>query len=462
MRKQLVTQRRRGLGLLAGGVAIVLAIGCSNLDSPYDNATSTGTVTGNPTVADIQTLAQGMMFGTRTEIPNYIFMLGTLGREGYCLCNNEPRFISELLIGPIDGGSLGADIFLWRNPYKDIRGGNLLLAALDKVPALTDAQKSATRGFAETIQARDFIMLLDGRDSSGIPMAVDQDPSQPPGPIKSQAEALDSIAALLDDAGTKLAAGGDAFPFALTSGFTGFSTPATFLQVNRALRARVAVYQKDYTTALTALSGSFVDASASLDLGAYDVYSTNSGDKINPLFDPSGTSYYAHPSFVTDAQSQPGGAIDDRVTRKTRVIAPKTLLGVTSDLLITVYNSATAPIPIIRNAELILLRAEANIGLGHNPEAIADINVIRTEDGHLAPLTGSFSGDLLEELLYEKRYTLFWEGGHRWVDLRRYGKLGELPKDLPTHKIISRFPLPQAECLPRSDTPPGCAPVFGF
>jgi hypothetical protein len=462
MRKQLDTQRRCGLGLLAGAVAVTLAIGCSNLDSPYDNATSTGTVTGNPTVAAIQALAQGLMFGTRTEMPNYIFLMGTLGREGYCLCNNEPRFISELLIGPIDGGSLGADIFLWRNPYKNIRGANLLLAALDKVPALTDEQKSATRGFAETIQARDFINLLDGRDSSGIPMTVDQDPSDPPGPIKSQPDALDSIAALLDDANVKLAAGGDAFPFALTSGFTGFNTPSTFQQVNRALRARVAVYQKDFPTALTALSQSFLDTSAPLALGAYDVFTTNSGDRLNILFDPSGTQYYAHPSFVTDAQSQPGGAVDDRVSRKTTVIAPKTLEGVTSDLLITVYNSPTAPIPIIRNAELILLRAEANIGLGNNAAAIADINVIRTEDGLLAPLSNAFSGDLLEELLYEKRYTLFWEGGHRWIDLRRYGKLGELPRDLPTFKIIPRFPLPQAECLPRSDTPPGCAPVFGF
>src|SRR6478672_10727355 len=173
MRNHLQTQRRGGIRLLTWAV-VVFAMGCSNLDEPFNNATSTGTVTGAPNVAAVRALAQGLMFGTRTEMPNYIFMLGTLGREGYCLCNNEPRFISELLIGPIDGGSLGADIFLWRNPYKNIRGGNLLLAALDKVSALTDAQKSATRGFAETIQARDFINLLDGRDSSGIPMTVDQ------------------------------------------------------------------------------------------------------------------------------------------------------------------------------------------------------------------------------------------------------------------------------------------------
>jgi starch-binding outer membrane protein, SusD/RagB family len=460
MRNHLQTQRRGGIRLLTWAV-VVLAIGCSNLDEPFNNATSTGTVTGAPKLADIKALAQGLMFGTRTEMPNYIFMMGTLGREGYCLCNNEPRFVSELLIGPIDGGSIGADIFLWRNPYKNIRGGNLLLAALDKVSDLTDEQKNATRGFAETIQARDFLNLLDARDSSGIPMDVAADPSAPPGPIKTQPEALDSIAKLLDDAQAKLQTGGDAFPFALTSGFDGFNTPGTFLEVNRALRARIAVYQKDYNTALTALAGSFIDTDAPLTLGAYDVFSTNPGDALNNLYDPSGNSYYAHPSFVTDAQTKSGGGVDDRVTRKVREIAPKSLLGVTSDLLITVYNSPTAPIPIIRNAELILLRAEANIGLGHNPEAIADINVVRTEDGGLAPLSGSFSGDLLEALLYEKRYTLFWEGGHRWIDLRRYNKLGELPRDLPTHKIISRFPLPQAECLPRDPAPAGCSPVFG-
>lgn len=460
MRKYLQMERRRGLGMLAWAAVLALGLGCSNLDEPFDNATSTGTVTGAPSLADIKALAQGLMFGTRTEMPNYIFMMGTLGREGYCLCNNEPRFISELLIGPIDGGSIGADIFLWRNPYKNIRGANLLLAALDKVD-LTDEQKSAARGFAETIQARDFIFLLDARDSSGIPMDVSADPSAPPGAIKTQPETLDSIGQLLDDAYTKLQGGGDAFPFALSSGFEGFNTPASFAEVNRGLRARVAIYQKDYNTALTALAGSFIDTDAPLTLGAYNVFTTNPGDALNGLYDPSGTSYYAHPSFVTDAQTQPGGAIDDRVTRKVKTVTPKSLLGVTSDLLITVYNSPTASIPIIRNAELILLRAEANIGLGHNPEAIEDINVVRTQDGGLAPLSSSFSGDLLEALLYEKRYTLFWEGGFRWIDMRLYNKLGELPKDLPTHKIISRFPLPQAECLPRNPAPAGCTPVFG-
>jgi starch-binding outer membrane protein, SusD/RagB family len=453
--------RRAWVTTLAGIVPAALALGCMNLDGPNQNATTLQSVTGAPSVAAVVALAQGLMFGTRTEMPNFIFMEGTLGREGYCLCANEPRFISEFLIGPIDPGSLGADIFLWRNPYKNIRSANILLHAVTVVPGFTDSQRDATRGFAETIQARDFLNVLDARDSSGIPMAVDVDPSGPPAPIKLLPDALDSIAALLDDAQTKLQNGGAAFPFALTTGFTGFNTPATFLQVNRALRARVAIYQKNYATALTALGGSFVSATAPLTLGAYDVFSTNPGDALNGLYDPGATQYFAHPSFVTDAQTRPDGSADLRVAAKVKVVTPHTLEGVTSNLSITVYNSPTAPIPIIRNAELILLRAEANIGLGNNGAAIADINVVRTQDGGLAPLPGSFSGSLLDEVLYEKRYSLFWEGGHRWIDWRRYGKLLELPRDLPTFKIISRFPLPQAECLPRNPVPAGCAPVFG-
>src|ERR1700684_4645969 len=153
---------------LAWGALAFAAIGCTTLDGPDQNAPTQQSVTGAPNAASVIALAPGPMFGTRTEMPDFIFREGTLGREGYCLCANEPRFISELLIGPIDPGSLGADIFLWRNPYKNIRSGNLVLAAVATVPGFTTAERSATAGFAETIQARDFLNVLGARDSSGI------------------------------------------------------------------------------------------------------------------------------------------------------------------------------------------------------------------------------------------------------------------------------------------------------
>jgi hypothetical protein len=37
-----------------------------------------------------------------------------------------------------------------------------------------------------------------------------------------------------------------------------------------------------------------------------------------------------------------------------------------------------------------------------------------------------------------------FEGGHRWIDLQRFGI--PLPLDAPTHTRNIRYPIPQAEC----------------
>ena len=72
----------------------------------------------------------------------------------------------------------------------------------------------------------------------------------------------------------------------------------------------------------------------------------------------------AHPSILTDAQLQAGGALDQRALDKTEVFIPPTNdLGIPTNLKFTIYQTNLDPIPIMKNEELILLRAEANIGL---------------------------------------------------------------------------------------------------
>jgi hypothetical protein len=127
-----------------------------------------------------------------------------------------------------------------------------------------------------------------------------------------------------------------------------------------------------------------------------------------------------------------------------------------------VYSTNVTPLPIIRNEELILMRAEANIGLGNRSAAIADLNFVRTNSGGLAPLATDFSGDLITELLYDRRYSLFFEYGHRWVDSRRYNRLGELRKQLPSHRVFPLVPIPVDECNQRTAAlPRGCVNVLG-
>ncbi len=136
---------------------------------------------------------------------------------------------------------------------------------------------------------------------------------------------------------------------------------------------------------------------------------------------------------------------------------------ITTDIQFTIYNSEVDPVSIIRNEELILLRAEANIGLTNLATAVTDIDFIRANAGGLDPYAGVVDqASLLDELLYNKRYSLLFEGGHRWIDLRRYGKLNELPRDLPTHTVFDRYPFPIAECDARVPAPAqGCSPVAG-
>ncbi|MGH8545812.1 MAG: RagB/SusD family nutrient uptake outer membrane protein, partial [Gammaproteobacteria bacterium] len=160
---------------------------------------------------------------------------------------------------------------------------------------------------------------------------------------------------------------------------------------------------------------------------------------------------YTHPSIETDAEEQTNGEPDARFLRKVNEVAPAApLQGLTSDLQFTpLYPSPFAPVPIIRNEELILLRAEANIGLGDVVAAAEDINFIRVNSGGLAERGDLMAANILDELLDQKRYSLLFEGGHRWIDMRRYGKLGELPLDRPGDVVHAAFEIPIDEVLAR-------------
>ncbi|GAB3561410.1 RagB/SusD family nutrient uptake outer membrane protein [Spirosoma luteolum] len=76
-------------------------------------------------------------------------------------------------------------------------------------------------------------------------------------------------------------------------------------------------------------------------------------------------------------------------------------------------------VPVIRVSELYLNRAEANYYLGNTADALADLNVIRQRCGLPAStLTGA---PLLAEIMRQARLEFGFEG-HRWFDLKRTGQ----------------------------------------
>src|SRR6266576_7094103 len=349
---------------LAACLGFAVLAACKDLDVPNLNSPDLGSFQTNPTRSQVLSVATGLLLGTRTGIApqnGYVSLLGIVGRESYNFDPADPRFVTEMMVGPLDGGSPAFGGNLWGFPYRNILNANVVLAATDRVPAMSDAEKEAVRGFAKTIQAFDFLKVIVTRDANGAAIDVGIDLAAPPAAIVTKAAVFAHIVQLLDEGQTHLQASGATFPFPLPSGFAGFDTPSTFLQFNRALRARVAVYTDDFAGALTALGSSFIDTTKSLDVGVYYDYSTVSGDETNALFDPNARAILAHPSLETDAQLQTGGAKDDRFVRKiAKLASAKSAQGLTSDLQFVIYNAVDAPIPIIRNEELILLRAEAN------------------------------------------------------------------------------------------------------
>ncbi|NQX56898.1 RagB/SusD family nutrient uptake outer membrane protein [Pedobacter panaciterrae] len=84
---------------------------------------------------------------------------------------------------------------------------------------------------------------------------------------------------------------------------------------------------------------------------------------------------------------------------------------------------------VFRLAEQLLIRAEARTHIGNKDGAIADVDIIRERAG-LSSIKTTNSNVTVEDLatiiLNERRVEFFAEWGHRWLDLKRTEKVGEI------------------------------------
>jgi starch-binding outer membrane protein, SusD/RagB family len=447
-----------------------LALGaCKDATRPDLNNPSVGDFSTITDRSQVQALATGVLFGDRGQTGNQILYGETMGRDGYRLTGSEPRFVTELL-GPAINSSDFLGGALW--PYGSVRLSNIGISGVTNAPAaiLSPEEQQATLGYLRTIKALLYLRIVEMHDTTGAPINVDIPATDPPAPLSCANDVRNYIAALLDSAATNLSAGGSSFPFVLSPGFSGFDDPASFLTFNRALAAKTDIYIafRNYaasgsidaaalTAASDALAASFMTQDAAqLDAGPAHNYSTNSGDATNPLFEsPSSTVYRANPRVVTEAD--PG---DQRVATKIISGSPITQSGLTSSYIYVVYTSPSSPISIITNKELLLMKAEVLWGQGDYPGALALSNFVRVNDGGLTAKTTSdfgsdLQGNLLNEILKQKRYSLLWQSADRLVDSRLFGKLnGSAPPagvgQERSFDPLQNFPIPFNESSARS------------
>ena len=465
----------RVVGVAAGLSAMLYVAGCSSFfDVKNTNLANIEDLVGNPTRTKLSAAASGVFSSARTGIQSYIWRLGSMGREGINLSGNNQPDYQEPYFGPLRSTGFGGA--QWTDRYQNIRNINVYLQALERVSTaeVADPEKAAGRGMANTMKALAFLYVILTRDTLGAPVDVDRPITDPPAPFVSRDSVYGHIVGLLDSAQADLnraATAGAAFPFPIPPGLAGFATPATFVRFNRALAGKAEVLRASasgcgspcYDRALTGLAASFLvlDSTAFQD-GAYFDFSTAPGDVTNGLSEPlNGVTFYAHPSDSLDAELQPGGAPDQRLLDKVVAAEDTQRLGGIGEIpgaqKFTVFFTGGKADPnhaiaIIRNEELILLRAEAEwfATAPNKAQAVGDINFVRQHSGRLAPTTVTVispDSDFVKELLYNRRYSLLWEQGSRWIDARRFNRMGDIPATPPTGGSVPQaMPLPKAEC----------------
>jgi starch-binding outer membrane protein, SusD/RagB family len=483
-----LTMRRLPRAIWIG--AALLGAGCTSFDIKNPNEPLLTSITQNPNKANMSTFAVGLFQYSRQDIQDFIWRVGSMGREGVNLSGNNQPDYGEPYYGPLTPSGFGGA--LWSRPYTTIRNANTFIDAVPKTPDLSPADGAAAIGFAQYMKALMFLYVVETRAQLGAPIDVDRPVTAPPAPFVSEDSVYATAIHELDSARTNLALGNATFFFPVPPGYNSFNSPGTFVQVVSALEAKAEILRATdgshcggnpascYTAAMTLLGTSFLSpAPSDFGLGVYFDFSTGAGDTPNGLSEPlNGTIYFSLVENLLDAQKQTNGTSRDAralakidsipVGQTPQIIGGIPLQGNFKFSLYFTQGQANpdAPIPIIRDEELILLRAEAELGLGQLAAAQSDINVIRTGSGNLPPLTGSLSAsDLLTELLYNRRYSLLWETGTRWIDARRYGLLSTIPAEpmAPTAwtqqgNVPTVMPIPQDECEARnlgsSCTPP--------
>lgn len=408
------------------------------------NAAPVDLYIANASRAQINQLGVGLQSAMRNGLADFYRITGTIGRE---IMNStgstEPRWYTELLgtataqfPDPTAGANDPAGIF--NGPYNNFsatrRRAEFFIRSAQNTTTITAEEKKGVEGFAKTIQAYFTLHIANLQGNNGIRETFTDlnDPGDllRPGPFGTYASALAKCKQYVDDGYAALNAPGAAFPFTMTACFNtngDFRTVAEFKKVNRAIAARIALYQGDWAGVLTALDGttSFLDLTGNLRRGPVFIFSTAANDIANGMFHVpnSNTSPIVVFNDVVDSveagdrRANGGGGITRRIAPRssTRQTGP-----FTSTHEVVLYASNTSPATMINNEELVLMYAEAQVRTGGFIAAIAAIDLIRVTNGLPAYSGPSTEEALINEILRQRRFSLFYEG-HRWFDIvRRY------------------------------------------
>jgi starch-binding outer membrane protein, SusD/RagB family len=431
--------------ILLVGVLAISSLSCKkefyDEDVIIDPNGSSASTLKNATRAQVNQLVIGVQSAIRNGIVSFIRESSAVGREVIYSASTDQRYYTEILgteAAQYNGTNDPSGIFNgYYVSYSSLRRRALITEKSAAASVAYNAtEKKAIEGFCKTMDAYACLILLNMQGANGIretftDLTIPGDFLKP-GKFGTYTSGLIHCKKLIDDALAALNAGGTSFPFTFSGGWDGFNTIVDFKKFNRAIAARIAMYQQNWSGMLTSLDSSFMNLTGNLKTGPVMTFSTAANDQSNGLYhvpESAGAPYVVFNNVIADAE-----AGDTRIFGATAKVGQRTTARqsgqFTSTHEVRMFASNTSSIPIIRNEELVLMYAEAKIqtntpvSLG---EALTAINTIRTAAGLTAipALPLPTQAAMIDQLLKQRRYSLFNEG-HRWFDMRRYQRLAQV------------------------------------
>jgi hypothetical protein len=474
-------------------LGIVIAIGC-------DTPTVPNYASPNPDVttrAGLQTLVTGLFGGTRIDLVWIITEMSSFARDAGNFTNTDPRFITEFLGDgtPINNSDFG--IFGWNNQFQMVRTADSILAALPGVhspTAYSTGEQAQITGVVQTIKALDYMYLAEQRDTSGVPIGGDKlNDLGSPAPILCNKDVWRAIVAILDSGNAALNVDpSEALVISLPNGFGAVSaTGGSFSSFNRALAGKAnlelayAIARSNAATAPTPTSAGTPDNAALLradsaitastlyqpaqltppaagaftdPLAVYHSFSSISGDLVNPVNGEIGTLRMLN-EFVASVDTANDLRWKAKFTVNPDPAQQQAYSGVSAPFIVTFYPVVGSPIPIVRNEELVLIRAQIRLGLGDLSGAWTLINDVRTQVGGLpAEAVSTDYATTRDALMREQRIsTVLESGGDRAIAIRMYGLATVADTTWgasDTHATL--MPVPNTEFANRSSSALSC------
>ena len=360
------------------------------------------------TAEGIAGLAVGLQARYLTSTGNFIYSAGLVTDE-LGAASTALASVREAEVGRVEN-TAGITSDVWFSQYRTIKTANDIINNAPNVPLDAPGTTSGIMALAYTLKAGAIGELVQSYQQ----IAAD-DYGNPTPTFVSRADALARALALLDSADAQLNATAASTTFNTRILGTGFDLRNT----TRAFRARLLRLTGPANLAATLTAANSVSRTVAPVLQATD-------QSVNPLFNTSGGSSGALPRDAFRLAADTG--------RANYHVTAAAVTGFSQPLdNYRRYGSATASVPLFYPDEVLLIKAEALVGLGRLAEAQAVVDSVRTDCPGLVatdpnaclPALGlpRTAAELTAEIYANRRFELFGTG-LRWEDARRQSLTG--------------------------------------